>query len=99
MTDREKLVELLKTSPTRNGYTDIEDIADHLSAHGVTVQHWVSAGEILPKADTIILVFVRGYVDVGWYDGNHDEWRTGIVTLDNSEITHWMPLPEPPKEG
>ena len=42
---REKLVELLKTSPTRNGYTDIEDIADHLIANGVTVQecgYWIS---------------------------------------------------------
>lgn len=35
---REKLVELLKTLPTRNGYTDLEDIADHLIANGVTAQ-------------------------------------------------------------
>ena len=34
---REKLVKLLKTSPTRNGYTDLGDIADHLIAHGVVV--------------------------------------------------------------
>ena len=34
---KEKLVELLKTSPTRNGYTDLEDIADHLIANGVVV--------------------------------------------------------------
>ena len=34
---REKLVKLLKTSPTRNGYTDIGDIADHLIANGVVV--------------------------------------------------------------
>ena len=34
---REKLVKLLKTSPTRNGYTDIGDIADHLIANGVMV--------------------------------------------------------------
>ena len=34
---REKLVELLKTSPTRNGYTDLGDIADHLIANGVVV--------------------------------------------------------------
>ena len=38
MNVRGKLVELLKTSPTRNGYTDLEDIADHLIANGVTVQ-------------------------------------------------------------
>lgn len=35
---RKKLVELLKTLPTRNGYTDLEDIADHLITNGVTVQ-------------------------------------------------------------
>ena len=34
---REKLVKLLKTSPTRNGYTDFGDIADHLIANGVVV--------------------------------------------------------------
>ena len=34
---REKLVKLLKTSPTRNGYTDLGDIADHLIANGVMV--------------------------------------------------------------
>ena len=34
---REKLVKLLKTSPTRNGYTDLGDIADHLIANGVVV--------------------------------------------------------------
>ena len=34
---KEKLVKLLKTSPTRNGYTDLGDIADHLIAHGVVV--------------------------------------------------------------
>ena len=34
---REKLIKLLKTSPTRNGYTDLGDIADHLIAHGVVV--------------------------------------------------------------
>ena len=34
---REKLVKLLKTSPTRNGYTDLGDIADHLISNGVTM--------------------------------------------------------------
>ena len=34
---KEKLVKLLKTSPTRNGYTDLGDIADHLIANGVVV--------------------------------------------------------------
>ena len=46
---REKLVELLKTVPTRNGYTDLEDIANHLIANGVTVQehgYWETVVEV-----------------------------------------------------
>ena len=35
---REKLVELIKTSPRRDGCIAIEDIADHLITNGVTVQ-------------------------------------------------------------
>ena len=61
------------------------------------VQEWISVKDRLPIPDTIVLVFVRGYVEIGWYDGNHDEWRTGIATLDNCEVTHWMPLPQLPK--
>ena len=34
---REKLVELLKTSPIRDGCIAIEDIADHLISNGITV--------------------------------------------------------------
>ena len=34
---REKLVELIKTSPRKDGCIAIEDIADHLIANGVTM--------------------------------------------------------------
>ena len=34
---REKLLELLKTSPIRDGCIAIEDIADHLISNGITV--------------------------------------------------------------
>jgi hypothetical protein len=32
------------------------------------------------------------FVGAVW-DGQHDVWRTDFI-----EFTHWMPLPEPPKE-
>ena len=35
---REKLLELIKTSPREDGCIAIEDIVDHLIANGVTVQ-------------------------------------------------------------
>ena len=74
------------------------DAAENKSKEKEKKLTWISVNDRLPKSNTMVLVFVRGYADIGWYDGEHDEWRTGMITLDNSEITHWMPLPEPPKE-
>ena len=106
---REKLVELLKTSPTRNGYTDIEDIADHLIVNGVTVQEWISVDERLPENDVIVIGYTPrdGFMFVGYY---HEEkkydWKAWhIITAMRStkvitkKVTHWMPLPQPPKGG
>ena len=42
---REKLVELIKTSPREDGCIAIEDIADHLIANGVTVQEYGHGGK------------------------------------------------------
>ena len=113
----EKLVELLKTSPTRNGYTDLEDIAEHLIANGVTVQEWISVDDRLPEKDGACLVTTNGVsglqnVKTRWfakdgemvdaYDlaGQKDVWylydsECGYVSINS--VTHWMPLPEPPK--
>ena len=78
---REKLVGLLKTSPTRNGYTDLGDIADHLIANGVTVQE-CKVAEIdqfkLPIDDAILILKeeykqrVDGYTTHLSYGGNGD---------------------------
>ena len=56
---RKKLVDLLKTIPTRNGYTDLEDIADHLISNGVTVQWWVSCDDRLPETDGVYIICDR----------------------------------------
>ena len=78
---REKLVELLKTLPTRNGYTDLEDIADHLIANGVTVQEWISVTERLPENSKKEGAFCPRYFvmtkygeSFGWYNPNFKSW-------------------------
>lgn len=37
---------------------------------------------------------------VAWYSYTYDEWTTTdeCMVYKYGEITHWMPLPEPPKE-
>ena len=108
---RKKLVELLKTSPTRNGYTDLEDIADHLIANGVTMQEWISVDDRLPETDGIYIVCdcrLNGnpWIHTSGFRKASSSWCElhGIFYDDGygryseqDKITHWMPLPEPPK--
>lgn len=103
---RDKLIELLKESKLcsrrfDDQYSDgtIAIIADHLIANGVTVQKWIPVSERLLEEDVRVLVRID----------QNSKWHTE-VELDTDRrhknswvrwgeaITHWMPLPEPPKE-
>ena len=102
---REKLVELLDDMQrSGTGYfgSAIENkkIADYLIRHGVTVQDWVSVKERLPqeKVDCIVH-YKHAYCD------NDDYWAIGMCFYDGEKfradpaykVTHWMPMPQPPK--
>ena len=100
---REKLVELLTEfygcDPM---YYDVDAlaIADHLVSNGVTVQEWISVDDRLPE-ETIncIVHYQHAYCD------NDDYWAIGFCCYDGEKfqlgpaykVTHWMPLPQPPK--
>ena len=100
---RERLVELLTEfygcDPM---YYDVDAlaIADHLIANGVTVQEWISVDDRLPE-ETIncIVHYQHAYCD------NDDYWAIGFCCYDGEKfqlgpaykVTHWMPLPQPPK--
>ena len=103
---REKLVEILDQFVYDDWYSN-GDIADKLIAHGVTVQEWISVDERLPENDVIVIGYTPcdGFMFVGYY---HEEkkydwkvWR--IITAMRStkvitkKVTHWIPLPQPPK--
>ena len=99
MTDKEKLIDLLRPLLECElagdcSYT-AKDWADHILANGVTFQKWISVTERFPENDTAVIVATdRGMVFqcLYAYDG-WDLWDGYTVN-----ITHWMPLPEPPKE-
>ena len=97
---REKLIELINQVQycgcdiSGMSYIENDTLADHLIANGVTIQEWISVKDKMPEKNTSVLastdngiVFQCLYAYDGW-----DLWEGNEVN-----ITHWMPLPQPPK--
>ena len=96
---REKLIDLL-TGHSIDTQQDVEYVADHLISNGVTVQEWISVDDKLPEEKVNCVVYYKhAYCD------NDDYWAIGIWFYDGEKflfdpaykVTHWMPLPNPPK--
>jgi hypothetical protein len=98
MTDREKLIELLDGVLTTEDVTASEKVADHLIANGVTIQKWIPVTERLPEVETPVLTYreTGQNVELLWQRGCQKRWDYDEFTP--CPVTHWMPLPEPPKE-
>ena len=94
---REKLVELLDRFVYDEWYGN-GDIAEKLISNGVTVQEWISVTERLPESgkESVLIALRWGEVDIGWCEDGR--WRSEFVNeYEEGEVTHWMPLPKPPK--
>ncbi len=101
---REKLIELLETLfCSAAAY----DLADYLIANGVTIQKWIPVSERLPEKHEKYLVTrpsvlysCEAVVFTAWYDPGNGfyEYDPEWGQVYDKRITHWMPLPEPPRE-
>jgi len=67
------------------------------------MSEWISVKDKFPRYNQDVLTFAPGMampivVDRhnGYYGEDDDEWYEGWNTGRN--ITHWMPLPKPPKD-
>lgn len=61
---------------------------------------WIKCSERMPGDFEDVLVTDGVYVEVMWLDcdGYWDSWvEPWAVTVGREDITHWMPLPEPPE--
>ena len=102
---REKLVEIVKKAAYSSLPSNTEDFhlnmfVTNLLAHGVTVQEWISVKERLPQEKVNCIVhYKHAYCD------NDDYWAIGMCFYDGEKfrvdpaykVTHWMPMPLPPK--
>lgn len=88
--------------------------AEHLLANGITVQEWISVKDRLPDktgrylsvkkriapdelgGNRTDIVILRFFVADGFRMPTHiPDWINEEI---NEEVTHWMPLPDAPKE-
>lgn len=98
---REKLVDIIQNSVGGCARHWAEIIADGLIANGVTIQEWISVDDRLPKPFTYALVQMPGEtphqtVREGFISRD-GVWHSALYDREPDEVTHWMPLPQPPK--
>ena len=96
---RGKLVELL--APTSLNFEEAVYFADYLVKNGVTVQEWVSVKDRLPEPFVPVLVQMPGEeplptVREGFIP-NDGIWQSAMFRREPGEVTHWKPMPHPPK--
>ena len=62
------------------------------------VQEWISVDDRLPEngKEGVLIALRCGEVDIGWCEDGR--WRSEFVNeYEDGEVTHWMPIPQPPK--
>lgn len=59
---------------------------------------WIDVKERLPEENTRVLVFLPQERAMKYTSIDTDRITGGKWVRWNGRITHWMPLPEPPKE-
>ena len=92
--------------PTASG--DFDEYASHdvpnvlrniPSADVQPVNRWISVKDRLPENCIEVLVYDTDCgIVIGWYDKEIGDFAADFISpLD--AVTHWIPLPEPPKDG
>lgn len=66
---------------------------------------WICVEDDLPEDVLVLVVTRKGLVTVGEYDAKNNQWIAldpyllgYIEPVIYPSVTHWMPLPAPPKE-
>ena len=72
-------------------YSGLRDMTERLYNAGYRKQEWISIADRLPEDSMTVITFnTMGEVDADYYAA----YSLGFT---DKTVTHWMPLPEPPK--
>ena len=75
----------------------LESIDEQPTIEAEPACHWISVKDRLPDNDDDVLVVTLFRIDVAFYNRILDEW-IDYIHDEHILVTHWMPLPEQPKE-
>lgn len=102
---------MINHGPVTESYDVVDYYAEKLYEAGYRKQEWISVEERLPDETRGYLVVLDGEeIDIRLFNSKNDPYQTWpsmlnkFLFLNNrcdrtseNRVTHWMPLPEPPK--
>lgn len=68
---------------------------------------WIEVNQQLPKNNQPVLILLidetetepcYSFITVGYYCPIENTWIRDLQHSDDYPVSHWMPLPEPPKQ-
>ncbi|HHU2346684.1 TPA: DUF551 domain-containing protein [Escherichia coli] len=72
----------------------------------VTPDGWISCSERMPEDNKMLLAFSQGQIVAAYWNWvmspiDYKKYRAFTYLSGNilDDVTHWMPLPEPPQEA
>lgn len=77
-------------------------IEDYIAGYEASEPKWISVDESMPEYyDSVLAMNADGFFGVVWRandDKTYDVYTISTTNCMLTEITHWMPLPSPPKQ-
>ncbi|EPE2003097.1 DUF551 domain-containing protein [Escherichia coli] len=103
------VTEALELDTAKNGYILlVQDAEPNFDVNGnspVTPDGWISCSERMPDDTKMLLAFSQGQIVAAYWNWvmspiDYKKYRAFTYLSGNilDDVTHWMPLPEPPQE-
>jgi hypothetical protein len=95
--------------PSPDTFHDLQSCAEYLKSDNARLTaelaelrertRWIPVSERLPDHKQSVLAVADREVTNTYYDVNFRKWsQSKYYWFPEGEVTHWMPLPEPPEE-
>ncbi|HEA0147537.1 DUF551 domain-containing protein [Escherichia coli] len=104
------VTEALELDTAKNGYILlVQDAEPNFDINGnspVTPDGWISCSDRMPEDTKMLLAFSQGQIVAAYWNWvvnpiDYKKYRAFTYLSGNilDDVTHWMPLPEPPQEA